>query len=171
MFDRAKFWRTLRFALLTAALLAAGFTLYLDFRVRSEFEGRRFALPARIYARPLELHAGLRIAQIDVTRELQEAGYREGAREGESGWFLRDNDWLEVAVRPFVFWDGLQPANRARAWSPCRSAASTPRTNRTACSSGSPRCRSNWWRPSSRTKTAASTPTTASTCAASPGPR
>src|SRR6266702_944722 len=114
MFNRAKFWRTLRFAFLTAALLMAGFTLYLDFRVRSEFEGRRFALPARIYARPLELHAGLRIAQIDVTRELQEAGYREGAREGESGWFMRDNDWLEVAVRPFVFWDGLQPAKRVR---------------------------------------------------------
>ena len=114
MFDRAKFWRYLRFALLTAALLAAGFTLYLDFRVRSEFEGRRFALPARIYARPLELHAGLRIAQIDVTRELQEAGYREGAREGESGWFMRDNDWLEVAVRPFVFWDGPQGPKRVR---------------------------------------------------------
>src|SRR6266567_3180516 len=114
MFNRAKFWRTLRFALLTVALLMAGFTLYLDFRVRSEFEGRRFALPARIYARPLELHAGLRIAQIDVTRELQEAGYREGAREGESGWFMRDNDWLEVAVRPFVFWDGPQGPKRVR---------------------------------------------------------
>src|SRR5258708_7779050 len=114
MLDRANFWRTLRFALLTAALLMAGFTLYLDFRVRSEFEGRRFALPARIYARPLELHAGLRIAQIDVTRELQEAGYREGAREGESGWFMRDNDWLEVAVRPFVFWDGPQGPRRVR---------------------------------------------------------
>ena len=114
MFNRANFWRTLRFVLLTVALLMAGFTLYLDFRVRSEFEGRRFALPARIYARPLELHAGLRIAQIDVTRELQEAGYREGAREGESGWFLRDNDWLEVAVRPFVFWDGPQGPKRVR---------------------------------------------------------
>jgi len=55
--------------------------LYLDIRVRSEFEGRRFALPARIYARPLELHAGLRIAQIDVVRELQEAGYTQGPRE------------------------------------------------------------------------------------------
>src|SRR6266581_3329050 len=75
MFDRAKFWRTLRFAFLTAALLMAGFTLYLDFRVRSEFEGRR---------------------------------------EGESGWFMRDNDWLEVAVRPFVFWDGPQGPKRVR---------------------------------------------------------
>src|SRR2546428_325095 len=114
MFNRAKFWRTLRFAFLTAALLMAGFTLYLDFRVRSEFEGRRFALPARIYARPLELHAGLRIAQIDVVRELQEAGYGQGPREGDPGWFANDNDWLEVAVRPFVFWDGLQPAKHVR---------------------------------------------------------
>src|SRR6266540_4077907 len=45
MFDRAKFWRYARYTVLTIALLAAGFTLYLDFRVRSEFEGRRFALP------------------------------------------------------------------------------------------------------------------------------
>jgi penicillin-binding protein 1B len=114
MFDRARFWRYLRFAFLTLALLAAGFTLYLDIRVRSEFEGRRFALPARIYARPLELHAGLRIAQIDVVHELREAGYREVPSEGEPGWFIRDNDWLEVAVRPFVFWDGPQPAKRIR---------------------------------------------------------
>ena len=114
MFDRAKFWRYTRYTVLTVALLAAFFTLYLDFRVRSEFEGRRFALPARIYARPLELHAGLRIAQIDVVRELQEAGYSQGPREGDPGWFANDNDWLEVAIRPFVFWDGLQPAKRVR---------------------------------------------------------
>src|SRR6266852_1526297 len=114
MFDRAKLWRYTRYTVLTVALLAAGFTLYLDIRVRSEFEGRRFALPARIYARPLELHAGLRIAQIDVVRELQEAGYGQGPREGDPGWFANDNDWLEVAVRPFVFWDGLQPAKRVR---------------------------------------------------------
>src|SRR5258706_822197 len=112
MFDRAKFWRYTRYAVLTVALLAAGFTLYLDIRVRSEFEGRRFALPARIYARPLELHAGLRIAQIDVVRELQEAGYTQGPREGEPGWFANDNDWLQVAVRPVRFWDGMQPAKR-----------------------------------------------------------
>src|SRR5438445_4296132 len=114
MFDRARFWRYTRYTGLPVRLLVCGFTLYLGFRWRREFEGRRFALPARIYARPLELHAGLRIAQIDVVRELQEAGYREGAREGESGWFLRDNDWLEVAVRPFVFWDGPQGPKRVR---------------------------------------------------------
>src|SRR5262245_54361315 len=91
---RSKFWRYLRYAFLALALFAAGFTLYLDFRVRSEFEGRRFALPARIYARPLELHAGLRIPQADVVEELRENGYREGMREDESGWFVRDGEWL-----------------------------------------------------------------------------
>ena len=112
---RSRFWRFLRFALLLVVLAAAGFTLYLDFRVRSEFEGRRFALPAKIYARPLELHAGLRIAQAEVADELREAGYREGFREGsEPGWFTQGSADLEVALRPFVFWDGAQPARRIR---------------------------------------------------------
>src|SRR5262249_23222580 len=102
------------YAFLTLALLAASFTLYLDFRVRSEFEGRRFALPARIYARPLELHAGLRITQGDVIDELRDNGYNEGIREGDTGWFVRDGSWLEVAVRPFRFWDGPQGPMRVR---------------------------------------------------------
>ncbi len=105
-------WRYLRYALLGLALLAAGLTLYLDIRVRSEFEGRRFALPARIYARPLELHAGLRVSQASIVDELRKAGYQEAAREGESGWFVRSGDALEIALRPFVFWDGPQPAMR-----------------------------------------------------------
>src|SRR5213592_4347460 len=114
MFDRAKFWRYTRYTVLTVALLAAFFTLYLDFRVRSEFEGRRFALPARIYARPLELHAGLRIAQADVEDELRELGYRDSP-VGETGWFKRSGNELEIALRAFVFWDATEPAHRVRA--------------------------------------------------------
>jgi penicillin-binding protein 1B len=111
---RSKFWRYFRYAFLALALFAAGFTFYLDARVRSEFEGRRFALPARIYARPLELHAGLRVPMADVVAELRDEGYREGIREGDAGWFARDVDWLEIAVRPFQFWDGPQAARRIR---------------------------------------------------------
>ena len=79
---RSKLGRYLRYALLATLLATAGFTLYLDFRVRSEFEGRRFALPARIYARPLELHAGLRIPQKAVEEELRQLGYKEAPRPG-----------------------------------------------------------------------------------------
>jgi len=106
--------RYLWIALLAVALPVAAFTLYLDLRVRSEFEGRRFALPARVYARPLELHAGSRIPQAALEQELRSLGYREAAREGESGWFVRGRDGLEIALRPFVFWDGAQAAQRLR---------------------------------------------------------
>ena len=114
MARRSAFWRLIRFTVLALALFAAGFTLYLDFRVRSEFEGRRFALPARIYARPLELHAGLRVPQAEVEAELRELGYRDRANDAEPGWFVRGNESLEIALRPFVFWDGAQPARRVR---------------------------------------------------------
>ena len=109
-----KFWRYAGAAFIVLTVLAGGFVLHLDFRVRNQFEGRRFALPARIYARPLELHAGQRITQDDVARELRGLGYRDGVRDEEAGWFARNADGFEIAVRPFLFWDGPQAARRIR---------------------------------------------------------
>src|SRR6185503_3063664 len=114
MWQRKKILRFLGIGCLLALLAASAFTLYLDHRVRTEFEGRRFALPARIYARPLELHAGLRLAQPDLEDELRALGYRDGVREGEDGWFSRNGERMEIALRPFVFWDGPQSARRVR---------------------------------------------------------
>src|SRR5438132_10485362 len=111
MWRRYKIFRALGIAFLLLLLVAAGITLHLDQRVKSEFEGRRFALPARIYARPLELHAGLRLPPQEIESELRELGYRIGVRE-EPGWYERKGDSLEISARPFVFWDGAQPARR-----------------------------------------------------------
>src|SRR3954452_25441158 len=102
---RSRFKRFLWYAFLGVTLLAAGFTVYLDLRVRSEFEGRRFALPARIYARPLELHAGRRIPLADVEAELRELANPERVLEIESGWFVRTADGFDIALRLFVYWD------------------------------------------------------------------
>jgi penicillin-binding protein 1B len=95
-------------------LAASGYTLFLDFRVRDEFEGRRFSLPARIYARPLELHAGLKLPQPALEQELKDLGYKDAPRQDEPGWYVRGGDSLEIAVRPFVFWDGAQPQKRLK---------------------------------------------------------
>ncbi|HVL36489.1 MAG TPA: penicillin-binding protein 1B [Burkholderiales bacterium] len=111
MARRKKLARYLGFGLLALLVFAGGVVLHLDYRVRSEFEGRRFALPARIYARPLELHAGLRLAPGDLVDELRQLGYHE-APQGEAGWFVRRDGGLDLALRPFVFWDGPQPAKR-----------------------------------------------------------
>jgi penicillin-binding protein 1B len=114
MARRARILRYFGYALLLGTAALAVFAAYLDVRVRNEFEGRRFALPARIYARPLELHAGLRVSPADVVDELRSLGYRDAPRPGESGWFVRSGDELEIAARPFVFWDGAQPARTFR---------------------------------------------------------
>src|SRR5262245_15750954 len=114
MARRARILRYFTYALLLAVTALAVFALELDVRVRNEFEGRRFALPARLYARPLELHAGLRIAQADVEDELRELGYRDSPA-GEAGWFKKSGAELEIALRPFVFWDAAEPARRVRA--------------------------------------------------------
>src|SRR5437879_5993369 len=114
MARRGRILRYFSYALLLAVAALGAFALHLDVRVRNEFEGRRFALPARIYARPLELHAGLRIPQADVEDELRDLGYRDVQRDDQAGWFQRRGNELEIAVRPFIFWDGAQPARRVR---------------------------------------------------------
>jgi len=114
MARRRRFRPYFRLGLLALALLAAGYVLYLDLRVRHEFEGRRFALPARIYARPLELHVGLRVPEDDVVRELRELGYHPVARQDRSGWYVRNGAQLDIALRPFIFWDGPQPARELK---------------------------------------------------------
>jgi penicillin-binding protein 1B len=113
MARRGRILRYFSYAVLagTAAFLA--FALYLDLRVTGEFEGRRFSLPARIYARPIELHAGSRIPQVEVEEELRALGYAVGERE-TPGWFLSQRNEIELVSRPFVFWDGAQPARRLR---------------------------------------------------------
>ena len=42
--------------------LLMGYTVYLDATIRSSFEGKKWQLPARVYARPLELYAGLPVS-------------------------------------------------------------------------------------------------------------
>ncbi|MGQ0654210.1 MAG: penicillin-binding protein 1B [Betaproteobacteria bacterium] len=99
---------------LLSGLALVAWAVVLDFRVRTEFEGRRFALPARIYARPLELHEGLRLKQAELEQELKDLGYREGQVQDQAGWYRKAGGGLEIAVRAFVFWDGAQAARRVR---------------------------------------------------------
>src|SRR5215470_4421820 len=114
MARRSRAWTLFRYAVLISIAALLAFTLYLDLRVTGEFEGRRFALPARIYARPIELHVGVRIPKAEVEEELRSLGYQLGQHD-EPGWYVSSGNELEVAVRPFVFWDGAQPARRVKA--------------------------------------------------------
>jgi penicillin-binding protein 1B len=103
-------WRSARIVALAFTLLFALFALYLDSEVRTQFEGKRFALPARVYARALELFPGVRLGPDELARELVRLGYREDLLEREPGRFVRNGDDFELVTRAFTFWDGTQPA-------------------------------------------------------------
>ena len=60
-----------------ASLAYAG---YLAWATAKEFDGRRWDLPAKVYAAPLELYAGRAFAADDLVSELKRLGYREDPR-------------------------------------------------------------------------------------------
>jgi penicillin-binding protein 1B len=50
--------------------------VYLDAQIRHRFEGHRWSLPAKVYARPLELFKGQKLAEGQLVYELTQLGYR-----------------------------------------------------------------------------------------------
>jgi penicillin-binding protein 1B len=58
--------------------LIAGYLLYLDHLITSTFDGRRWSVPARVYAQSLELYPGLAIESDEIEVELKRLGYRRG---------------------------------------------------------------------------------------------
>ena len=102
--------RWLRVFALLSLLFLAVFLLFLDNTIREAFEGRRFALPARVYARPLELYPGVKLSESEFTAELKRLGYKDVPEPQESGTFRRILDGFDLVSRAFDFWDGKQPA-------------------------------------------------------------
>ena len=61
-------WGYLSLILLVVTL---GYVIYLDFTVQKQFDGKRWALPAKVFARPLELYNGLKLSENNFLKELE----------------------------------------------------------------------------------------------------
>jgi penicillin-binding protein 1B len=84
---------------------------YLDHEVTHQFEGRRWTLPAQIYAAPLELYAGLALPQPDLEHELQRLQYRHVDRLERPGTYREQGNRVDIALRPARFADETRPAS------------------------------------------------------------
>ncbi len=93
-------------------LSLTAYTAYLDHRVRVKFEGKRWSLPARVYARPLELYPGLRLSADRFAREAALLQYRYTSRPQLPGSFFRDGQHFRLVTRSFDFWDATEPGRR-----------------------------------------------------------
>ncbi len=99
---------------LAAVVIAVPYVLYLDFTVSTHFEGKRWELPARVYARPLELFQGMRLSPAELGAELSDLGYRRNARLDTAGQFSPGDDDLRLVTRAFRFWDSAETSRKVR---------------------------------------------------------
>ena len=95
---------------LTAALAATLYGVHLDRVVRSKFEGKRWALPARVYARPLELYADRALTSEQLLSELKRLNYRPVDNPDSDGTYAHTGGRFLVHTRSFRFWDGEEPS-------------------------------------------------------------
>jgi penicillin-binding protein 1B len=63
--------------LLLGAFGLGVYMLYLDAVIRAEFDQKRWAMPAKVYARPLELFEGMALSADGFAQELKLLGYRD----------------------------------------------------------------------------------------------
>ncbi len=91
--------------------LGVPWVVWLDFEVRSEFDGRKWDLPSRVYARPLSLYEGLAISKQSLLTELKAAGYRQSSAAAPGSFSVSGNRF-DIHRRAFTFEDGAEPATR-----------------------------------------------------------
>ena len=107
--------RTIGWIALATFLLATLYVLWLDYRVVDRFTGRLWSLPARVYARPLELYVGKQIAVDELLFELNSLDYqRVGQPPSRPGRYHHWDNHFEIKTRAFRFWDGSEESKEVR---------------------------------------------------------
>jgi penicillin-binding protein 1B len=108
---RRIFWLSALGIILVAAAAVTFYVMYLDRVVTKQFEGRRWTLPAQVYAAPLELYAGLPLTGSDLEHELQRLQYRRVDKLEHPGTYRLQGTRLDIALRPARFADETRPAS------------------------------------------------------------
>ncbi|MBI5005588.1 MAG: penicillin-binding protein 1B [Nitrosomonadales bacterium] len=106
--------KALRVTVLLLLLALSGYIFYLDVVIREAFEGRKFALPARVYGRALEVYPGAKLTPVQLVEELRNIGYHEHPVPDEAGTYKHTLNGLEFTTREFVFGDGPQISQHLR---------------------------------------------------------
>lgn len=88
------------------ALLA--WILYLDRIVTTQFEGRRWTLPAQVYAEPTELYVGQTFDADALEQELRRLGYHRVDAPKDPGSYRRRGSRIDFVSRRFQFSDAVQ---------------------------------------------------------------
>ena len=99
---------------LVGLVIVAGFAVYLDAVVQEKFSGKRWTIPAKVYARPLELFTGQKLSKNDFLTELDALGYRRESAANGPGAASVSGNTVDLNTRGFQFYEGMEPAQFVR---------------------------------------------------------
>ncbi|MGH8041418.1 MAG: penicillin-binding protein 1B [Rudaea sp.] len=109
-------WRWLRVPVWLGIGVLAGFLgpylLYLDGQVRGRMDDLSWNIPSRVYARPLQLRAGLPLSPHMLDLELAASRYVRDTDAHTPGRYAEDGTRFVIARRAFIDVDGREPARR-----------------------------------------------------------
>lgn len=95
---------------LVGLVVLAGFAIYFDAVVQEKFSGKRWTIPAKVYARPLELFVGQKLSKDDFLIELDALGYRRESVANGPGAAAVSGNTVDINTRGFQFYEGLEQA-------------------------------------------------------------
>ncbi|MCQ4242105.1 penicillin-binding protein 1B [Stutzerimonas stutzeri] len=99
---------------LVALVILAGVAIYLDAVVQEKFSGKRWTIPATVFARPLELFVGQKLDKDDFLTELDALGYRRERAVDGPGVVSVAGNTIEMHTRGFHFYEGIEESQRIR---------------------------------------------------------
>jgi penicillin-binding protein 1B len=102
---------SLKLMLVVIILMGLG-AIYLDNQIRQKFEGKRWALPAKVYARPLELYVGRPLTISELKIELRGLGYQFVKKVTLPGQAEFSATKAIISTRGFQFSDGDEHAQQ-----------------------------------------------------------
>ena len=92
----------------TALVFIGGYFLYVDRIVTDTFEGRRWSIPAEVFAQPLSLYAGLSISPSELVSELERLGYQSSNDLPATGKYRIQTKKVDIYLRDFAFIEGFR---------------------------------------------------------------
>ncbi len=109
-----RLWKWLLWLLLLLMIAAVPLVIYLDNKVRTAFDGKKWAIPAKVYSRALNLYPQLKLTPAQLLDELQRTDYRRTQYANNAGEYSVHNGQIDIYRRAFQFWDTQETSRKLR---------------------------------------------------------
>lgn len=96
------------FCLIIPTAIFIAWIIYLDFTIRSTYDGKKWSIPSTVYARPLEIYPGAQVSISDLKAELTMLGYQFVKKVNKPGQAYIQGNEVTIHTSGFQFSDDYE---------------------------------------------------------------